>query len=245
MQDRANRLAGTETAVDLLYYWHSFGADLGEIFNDRSMQKDLATWKTLLGGRMPVVISLDASPDWIVGKNALDTVQTGLPLIEAKLVKGKSVRRYLLGRSIGARSALTIAAISPSDFKAVAAICPALMLMNPYVPQDVTDYQNRNRTVLNVSLFTRLIRFSMTVIRDSATWTAVDPLNLLADGGYDHLPIYLSVGSADPLGFAEGTSLFYSRLFSRGADVQQSVVDSRLCEWDHAGLANFLNQQIP
>lgn len=243
--DIAGRLRSGSTSVDIVYYWPSFGEDQREIFRDKTMTDDLKAWRAKLGSKMPVIVSLGVTPEWLIGTNTPNLIQTVLPLIEMKLAPGKTVRRFLYGHSTGARNALRLAAQSPSSFRSVAAACPALMALDPYVQSDIADYKRRHSAILNNGLFDRLIRMIKLAQIDSATWRLHDPLAKIDEGSYDSLPIWVSVSSGDSLGFAEGANLFVSRLFSRGGDVQlKSVAGGALCAWDRDGLTAFWGQQI-
>lgn len=242
--DAAN--AGTSRApqADVIYFFHGLGGSERDLFTDRGRQI-LDLIKLAYGTRVPIIASLSVGSEGVFASQTGD-VLNGLKAIEAKIAPGKQMRRVLLGGSMGGHNALRLAAESRQDFRATAALCAALGTFDGYKSEEVEAYIRRNRAYYFNEKFLReaLVKYKKT-IRTSEEWVANNPFTFLERGTYDGLPIFLSVGREDSLGFVEGSREFKARADRRpGMKVEYVEFRGPHCTFDPKALVQFLSAQF-
>jgi hypothetical protein len=232
---------GTDSSVTVLFYFHQLGGNPSDIFegNDRPV---LDAIYNALGAHAPIVASLSLGPTGVFGDDTGELLNSGLPAIEAAIAPGKTVRRILAGGSMGGYNVLRLAAAGgPAKFHAVAALCPAIATFNGYDDAAVAAYRARNAATLDNALFAEALTVFKQHLTSAADWDANNPFTFENNGAYDGLPIFMSVGTEDTLGFLEGSREFLRRAGGRPAmNVDYHEVGGPHCSFDGTSLLRFI-----
>lgn len=243
--DPAGRAGNASTQIDVIYYFHGLGGDEHDLFSDRG-RKILDLLKLAYGKKVPVIASISIGSGGVFAATTDEIFNEGLRAFEMKIASGKTVRRILVGGSMGGHNVLRLAASSPRDIAAVAALCPALGTFDGYDANQVDAYIKRHKHIyFDEGFFRRAIEVYKKSIRSSAEWIANNPFTFLDRGAYDELPIFLSVGREDQLGFVEGAREFKSR-----SDIRSSMKTTYAefrgphCAFDPVALVKFLSAQF-
>ena len=243
--DPAGQGRGSGQSATIVYYFHGLGGNAKDLFegNDKPL---LDAIFQVLGSRAPIVASLSLGPSGVFADDTAELLSSGLPAIENAIAPGKTVRRILLGGSMGGHNVLRLAAQGgPSLFHAAAALCPAIATFNGYNDAEVASYRARNAAVLDNVLFGQAMTAFKKRITDAADWTANNPFTFESQGTYDGLPLFMSVGTEDTLGFLEGSREFVRRASLRPAmNVDYHEISGVHCSFDAPPLLRFLTIQI-
>jgi hypothetical protein len=243
-EDRAGQASGPHTRVDVLYYFHGLGGNVHEIF-DPGGRIVLNGLEAMLRGNMPIVVGLSLGTEGVIGDDAGEIVNEGLSQVEDIVAHGKGVRRIAMGGSMGGHNTLRVAAEPSSHFMAAASLCPAIGSFNGYNKAEVDAYMERHRDYMDRDFFLRALEIYKRQLTSPEDWDANNPFTFLAKGAYDGLPIFLSVGREDTLGFVEGAREFKKRSDARsGMQVTYQEVRGPHCTFDVPGLMRFLFDQI-
>jgi pimeloyl-ACP methyl ester carboxylesterase len=216
-RDLTKRATNSDPEVTIVYYFHGLYGSVDDLFSGPD-QRLFEALKAIFGLRLPIIASLSLGSTGVFGPNTEEIVARGLPAVENLIAPGKRIRRVAIGGSMGGHNSLRIAAEKPGTFKAVAALCPALATFNGHRQNEVDAYIERNKAVLDRDFFEKALVYYKQTLSTDEIWTANNPFTLLDQGRYDGLPIYLSVGRQDQVGFLEG-----SREFKRRADLRPGM----------------------
>ena len=243
--DAAGRARGADPQVDVIYYFHGLGGSEQDLFSDRGRQI-LDLLKLAYGKKVPLIASISIGSGGVFAGTTDEIRNEGLQAIETKIAPGKTLRRILVGGSMGGHNTLRLAASTPKDFAAVAALCPALGTFDGYNSDEVDAYIKRHKGIyFDEAFFRRAIDVYKKSIPNSAEWIANNPFSFINQGAYDGLPIFLSVGREDQLGFVEGSREFKARADARPA-MKVTYVEFRgpHCAFDPVALVKFLSAQF-
>lgn len=242
--DAAQKGKSSVTQVDVIYFFHGLGGNERDLFTDRGRQV-LDLVKLAYGNKTPIIVSLSIGAEGVFASQTADILQ-GMKDVEARIAPAKTIRRVLLGGSMGGHNSLRLAAESPNAFRAIAALCPAVGTFNGYNDGEVEAYIQRNKGMTFNEKFLReaLVKYKKT-IRTAEEWDANNPFTFLERGTYDRLPIFVSVGREDSLGFVEGSREFKRRGDSRpGMRVDYHEYRGPHCTFDPGALVRFLSAQF-
>ncbi|MES2963955.1 MAG: hypothetical protein V4760_08695 [Bdellovibrionota bacterium] len=235
-QDRENQSSKPEPNV--IYYFHGLGGNEEEIFGRLAFLLD--AFSQLFGVDMPVVVGVSLGSSGVMGHEAADIVSRGIPQIEKTFAPGKPVQRLLLGASMGGHNVLRLGGESASSFVGAAGLCPAMGTFNGHDVAAVAAYKRRHAQNLDLDFFNRALAVYKKELPTAKAWADNNPFTLLPRGAYDGLPIFLSVGTEDSLGFYEGVREFTKLSVLRpGMSIQSPEVPGGHCAFDVDALLAF------
>lgn len=243
--DPAGQLQGLPSwrnTVNLVYYWHGVEGRPEEIFDSTlftSLRREFGT-------NMPTLISLSMGPEGVVVGQAAAIGQKLIPALEAKRVpRGLRISRQMMGLSMGGHNALRVAGETPSMFKAVHALCPALVSFDPGDPAEVQNYFHRNKETIDITFANEVLRVFRNHFSKPGDWETTNPFALLKKGRYQSMDLFLSVGREDELGFAEGVERF-AKAGPPGPNphLSLSIVPGRHCSFDERRLSPALRLHL-
>lgn len=243
-QDIAGQAARNNAQINVIYYFHGLGGNVNDLFGENG-RLILDGLSRLFGANMPIVASLSVGSNGVLGPDTGDVVNSGLPVVEGFMAPGKTFRRIVLGGSMGGHNTLRLGAESPASFAALAALCPALATFNGHDQAEVDAYIQRHADVIDVEFFNRALAIYKEQLPTPEIWDANNPFTFLDQGRYDGIPIFLSVGIEDQLGFIEG-----SREFKRRSDLRPRMsvdyheVHGQHCSFDVNALLRFMAVQV-
>ncbi len=242
-RDLTRQANASTPEVTIIYYFHGLYGSVDDLFSGPD-QRLFEALKAIFGLRLPIIASLSLGSTGVFGPNTEEIVARGLPSVENLIAPGKTVRRVAIGGSMGGHNSLRIAAEKPGTFRAVAALCPALATFNGHRQSEVDAYIERNKNVLDREFFEKALVYYKQSLSTDEVWTANNPFTLLDQGRYDGLPLFLSVGRQDQVGFLEG-----SREFKRRADLRPAMsidyheVTGPHCAFDIPSFIRFVYDQ--
>ncbi len=234
------RQPGEEARV--VYFFHGLGGNEHDLFTPDS--DNLMRLLTIAYGQQtPILASLSIGSQGVYTTNAREILD-GLKEVERTIAPKKKLKRILVGGSMGGHNALRLLAESPKSFVALAALCPALATFNGFNQNEVDAYIARHRLVMgDANFFRRALEIYKREIRTPEGWVANNPFTFLDRGVYDEVPIFISVGREDTLGFVEG-----AREFKRHGDLRpRGLVDYHEfrgphCTFDPVAFVRFLSR---
>ena len=239
---------------NIVYFFHGMNGQPGNIFTLLSPNSPFYPMAKQLYKEAPFYISLSLGARETVPVEAAgldpaslrDLLDTAIPTIERDfLFYGIPVSRHLIGMSLGGHNALSVAALRPKYFKSVMAICPALISFNPFDATQVQDYIARQPYVINPTLVNDMVAALKTKFVNEANWSARNPLNLLAEGRYDGVNLFISTGNRDEYGFLEGAEAFATTASRRNMrSMVYAPTTGGHCSADMLGLGQFLSIQL-
>jgi dienelactone hydrolase len=240
--DPSDKLKKSDKAVSIVYYWHGVNGSPSEIFNNPLIAQ-FAQYTT----QIPVVISISKGPQGVIGNDAGAVVDEVIPTIEkAEGVSNREVARQLVGASMGGHNVLRIAAEDPFKFVAATALCPALVNMNPHNSSELVSYMQRHGSYLDQNFFQSVMAVFRSAFPTSADWIRNNPIEFLKKNAYGRLPVHLSIGTEDSLGFNEGVEAFESiyRTNALRVKLETSYVSGGHCAFDTKKASQFISQWI-
>ena len=237
-EDRVRQAVRSAT-VPIFYFFHGLGGNVGDPFNGDA-RFILDAMVRVYGGDMPVVVSLSLGSDGILAADSEWVASEGLAQVEAIVARGKPARRVVMGGSMGGYNTLRLVAQAPRKFVAAAALCPALATFNGHRQAEVDAYMERHRAILDRDFFLRALESYKRQLSTEAVWEANSPFAFLASGAFDALPIFMSVGREDQLGFIEGAREFRSRAQARGVNLDYHEVSGPHCVFDLLRFLQFI-----
>lgn len=237
-QDRANQ--GSRAEPKVIYYFHGLGGSENEIFESH-LAFILDGLASQLGAEMPIIVGLSLGAGGVMGYEANDVALIGLAQIERRFAPGKSPRRFVMGASMGGHNSLRLASVGSSRFVGLAGLCPAMATFNAHDSTQVASYVARHRENLDIEFFNRALAVYKRELPTAEAWEDNNPFNSLPRGAFDGLPIFLSVGTEDTLGFYEGVREFDARGDLRpGMSVETREVPGGHCAFDVEGFFRFV-----
>lgn len=228
------------TSAHVVYFFHGIRGSAEDFFGG-AYALALRALQRHLGDKAPLFVSLSLGPEGII-KGGIGAQLRGLfPEIERRIgVTASAVRRDLVGASMGGHNAAQVAVAGAGQFHSMTLLCPAIIDFDPHDPQQLEAYRKRHAAYLDQNFFEYLLKVFRREFPSSAEWSANTPFGYLAQGAYDGLPMFVSVGRSDSLGFAEGAGLFAQRMQARQGSAQWAPVWGRHCAFDVQGLIRFL-----
>lgn len=237
-QDRSNQ--ASKAVPNVVYFFHGLGGSEEQIF-DGTYSFILDAIADIFATDMPIVVGVSLGSTGVMGSEASDVVANGLARIEKNFASGKSVRRLVMGASMGGHNALRLAGQRASSFVGVAGLCPAMATFNGHDAAAVAAYKKRHATNLDLPFFNRALAIYKRELPTTKAWAENDPFGFLPRGAYDRLPVFLSVGTEDSLGFYEGVREFAARSAVRPAmSVEAPEVEGSHCSFDVDALLAFM-----
>lgn len=236
-EDRVGHGQSSETVVPVIYYFHGLGGNVQDIFEGEA-KTVLDALARVYGDRLPIIVSLSLGSDGVIGDDATEIVTAGLPAIDQFLASGKTFRRTLMGGSMGGHNSLRLTA--EGGFVSAAALCPAVATFNGHNRAEVDSYIARNEPLLDRDFFEQALASYQKQLTTAEIWARNNPLNLISEGVYSSIPIYLSTGIEDQLGFIEGARAFQTRAQQNGVQLDYHEVHGPHCAFDLPALVRFL-----
>lgn len=240
-QDLKGQVEKNTPEVNIVYFFHGLGGSEFELFGPNG-QMILDGLARTFGDELPVLVGLSMGPTGVLGDETDEVAQIGLPALEQLIANGRNFRRLLLGGSLGGHNTLRLAAEAPERFAAAAALCPALATFNGYNQAEIDAYKARHPVILDEEFLDRALTAYRAELTSADEWNRANPFTLLPQGVYDNLPIFLSVGREDTLGFIEGSREFRDRALTRPLmRVDYHEVSGGHCAFDIPALFRFID----
>lgn len=240
-QDLKGQVEKNTPEVNIVYFFHGLGGSEFELFgpNGKVILQGLAQ---TFGDELPVIVGLSMGSTGVLGDETDEVAQIGLPALEQLIASGRNFRRLLLGGSLGGHNTLKLAAEAPGRFAAAAAFCPALATFNGYDDSEIQSYKARHQAILDEDFLDRAIAAYRTELTSADEWDRANPFTLLPLGAYDNLPLFLSTGREDSLGFIEGSREFRDRALTRPLmRVDYHEVSGGHCAFDIPAFLRFVD----
>lgn len=228
-------------SATVLYYFHGLGGDA-------SLQKEpvkslIANARRLLGARAPSVISLSLGKEGVFKDDNVAFARESAAKIEA-LLKTPPTKRVLVGLSMGGHNALRVLMEAPGEYAAASLLCPALLDIDGYDAAEKQAYIDRHRDHLDPRFFDRAWAIYSREFPTAARWRVNNPFVALRAGRLDGVPLFLSTGRNDSLGFFEGATSWVTAARERSDTVTWAPVDGSHCTFDSFKLLDFLARRL-
>lgn len=238
-EDRAGQAQSSSQEVPVIYYFHGLGGSVEDLFEGEN-QYLFEALKRAYGNQLPIIVSLSLGNEGVMGDEAAEIASAALAQVDRFIAPGKSLRRTLMGGSMGGHNVLRLGAESAGGFRAIAALCPAIGTFNGHDRAEVDAYIARHEPLLDRKFFEKALVSYKRELATKEIWDRNNPLNIIPSGVYLRTPIYISTGIQDQLGFIEGSREFTSRARASGVNVDYHEVTGPHCIFDLSSLLRFL-----
>lgn len=229
----------TQTTTHVVYFFHGIRGSAEEFFSG-AYALALRALQQHLGDKAPLFVSLSFGPEGIIKDEIGGRLHGALSVIETRLGLSGQIRRDLVGASMGGHNASQVAAAGSKAFNSLTLLCPALIDFDPHDAEQLKKYRERHSAYLNNDFFEYLLKVFRREFPTSAAWNANTPFGYMNQGAFDGLPMFISVGRRDTLGFAEGAELFSKQFQARQGSAQWEPVWGPHCIFNVSALVRFL-----
>lgn len=241
-QDFSNQATRPSIDAPVIYYFHGLGGNVRDLF-EGDARTTLQGLVQVFGSDVPILVSLSLGSSGVLADETRAVVNVGLPAIEAQMAGGKTIRRLVMGGSMGGWNALRLVGDAPGLFKSVAALCPALSPFNGYDEAAIAAYEARHVPYLDRDFLRQALASYRQEMPTPASWDENNPFTFLDRGAYDAIPVFLSVGRQDTVGFIEGVREFKRKADARpGTNVEAPEVNGPHCVFDVPAFLAFMRR---
>ncbi len=239
-------LTPTTDTTTFLYSFHGRGGDENFWSEGKGYTALLQNvWQKQLA-KVPLVITVSFGETWVVSKK-MSKDDTGLmerfqnevfPIIEKSI--GRPQQRMLIGNSMGALNALTVALEMPRHFQKVAALCPPLFKISPFDRwHKLMNFAHR--TGAHPQSILTIVGLGRRLFVNVDEWLQFNPLEKVKTVSFESRPqFYLTAGTRDEFGLYEGVEAFVLQLQKTRAMTYWHPNTGNHCSVDIKSLANFL-----
>ena len=239
-------------AANVIYYFHGLGGSANDVFETFGDQLYGGLLQVLGSARMPHLVGISYGWETAFAPASFndaavptqEIVDFTLPEIERGLKFPARPNRTALGLSLGGFNALGVVGERPADFTGMALLCPALLDLNPFDVGQVNDFMKRNSSILDPNAAGAAVAGLKTIFNNVSVWSVGEPFARVRQGRLSSMPIYVSIGTEDEYGFAEGAQSLVNVARAKGATVEWVPVPGRHCQFDPRTLAAFFAQTI-
>ena len=231
---------------DLIYHLHGKGEDEKAWVNKNRFGTLLQQYWQDQKRIYPTVVSISFGRTWIITPK-MSKPATGLlerfkeevfKTIEADI--GKPRRRYLLGSSMGALNAMTLAVPFTKQFSKVALLCPPIYDLSPY---DSWEKMYDHILLSGAKLKTAYIAyaFGRKYFSSDEEWQKFAPLsNFKANTLSRRQQFYITASLRDSFGVYDGAVKLKNILQEKGQRVYWRPISGGHCSVDVTSLGDFL-----
>lgn len=228
-------------SVDVVYFFHGLAGSAQQV---NGMDVVAEGVRAAIAPKPVVFIGISTGSHGVLKENSAELNQVGLPALEAYLFGKAQVNRHLMGLSMGGHNIGRLAAEDPSLIKSMSLLCPALVTFNPNDQAELDAFKERNKDLLYMPLFKMVLATYNAYFPTTETWNANNPMQFLKAGRYGNLPMFLSIGTEDNLGFYEGSEAWVSIAREQGNIVDFRPLGGKHCALDGSALKDFLVLQM-